>query len=142
FETFHGKVSRLGAEGAAKCSDCHGSHQILPPTDPASTLSRANVVQTCAQCHPGSNRRFAGYLTHATHHDKERWPWLYWSFRFMTLLLVGTLTFALLHTGAWLVRLLLSRDQWRHVKAMSRLEGEQKLYRRFTRFQRTQHLVM
>jgi cytochrome b subunit of formate dehydrogenase len=142
FETFHGKVSRLGTEGAAKCSDCHGSHQILPPTNPASTLSRANVVQTCAQCHPGSNRRFAGYLTHATHHDKERWPWLYWSFRFMTLLLVGTLTFALIHTGAWLVRLWLSRDQWRHIKAMARLEGEQKLFRRFTRFQRAQHLTM
>jgi len=142
FETFHGKVSRLGTEGAAKCSDCHGSHNILPPVNPASTLSRANVVQTCAQCHPGSNRRFAGYLTHATHHDKDRWPWLYWSFRFMTLLLVGTLTFALLHTLAWLVRLWLSRDHWRQVKAMSRLEGDKKLYRRFTRGQRAQHLTM
>jgi cytochrome b subunit of formate dehydrogenase len=142
FETFHGKVSRLGTEGAAKCSDCHGSHGILPTTDPASTLSRANIVGTCAQCHPGSNRRFAGYLTHSTHHDKDRWPWLYWSFRFMTLLLVGTLTFALLHTGAWLVRLWLTRDQWRHVKAMREAEGGQKLYRRFTSFQRALHLTM
>lgn len=143
FDTFHGKVSRLGTEAAAKCSDCHGSHAILPPTDPASTLSRANVVETCAQCHPGSNRRFAGYLTHSTHHDKDRWPWLYWSFRFMTLLLIGTLTFALLHTGAWLVRLMLSRDQWQHIKAMSRVKRDgEKLYRRFTSFQRTLHLVM
>ena len=31
FETFHGKVSRLGEVGAAKCYDCHGSHNILPP---------------------------------------------------------------------------------------------------------------
>ena len=142
FETFHGKVSRLGTEGAAKCSDCHGSHNILPTADPASTLSRANVVETCAQCHPGSNRRFAGYLTHATHHDKDRWPWLYWSFRFMTLLLVGTLTFALLHTGAWLVRLWLSRDQWRHVKALREADDGAKLYRRFTSYQRAQHLTM
>jgi predicted CXXCH cytochrome family protein len=142
FETFHGKVSRLGTEGAAKCSDCHGSHDILPTSDPRSTLSRANVVETCAQCHPGSNRRFAGYLTHATHHDKDRWPWLYWSFRFMTLLLVGTLTFALMHTGAWLVRLWLSRDQWKHVKALRRAEGEGKVYRRFTSRQRAQHLFM
>jgi predicted CXXCH cytochrome family protein len=142
FETFHGKVSRLGTEGAAKCSDCHGSHAILPVADPRSTLSRANVVATCGQCHEGSNRRFAGYLTHATHHDRSRYPWLYWSFRFMTALLVGTLAFALLHTGAWLVRLWLSREQWRRVKAMSRTEGEQLLYRRFTRFQRLQHLLM
>lgn len=142
FETFHGKVTRLGTEGAAKCSDCHGSHNILPTSDPASTLSRANVVATCGQCHPGSNRQFAGYLTHATHHDKDRFPWLYWSFLFMTTLLVVTLAFALLHTLAWLVRLWLSRDQWRHIKAMARTEGQGKLYRRFTRFQRALHLAM
>ena len=61
----------------------------------------------------------------------------------MTALLVGTLTFALLHTVAWLVRLWLSRDQWRHIKARVAARGpRQKLYRRFTRFQRAQHLTM
>ena len=142
FETFHGKVSQLGGEASAKCSDCHGKHNILKPTDPASTLSRDNVVATCAQCHPGANRRFAGYLTHATHHDRDKYPWLYWVFRAMTALLVGTLTFAVFHTVAWLVRLFLSRDQWRHMKAASRLEGQEKLYQRFTAFQRLQHVAM
>ena len=143
FETFHGKASRLGGEAAAKCSDCHGSHQILPPDDPRSTLSRANVVATCGQCHPGSHRRFAGYLTHSTHHDRKKWPWLYWSFRLMTALLVGTLTFALFHTVAWLVRLWLSREQWQHLKELRRVEeGGQKVYRRFSRFQRLLHLFM
>ena len=74
FDTFHGKVSRLGAEGAAKCYDCHGTHDILPPSDPASHLSRQNVVATCSQCHGSSHRRFAGYLTHATHHDPKKYP--------------------------------------------------------------------
>jgi len=60
----------------------------------------------------------------------------------MTLLLVGTLTFALLHTGAWLIRLWLSRDQWKDVKALRDKESAGKLYRRFDRFQRTQHLLM
>jgi len=142
FDTFHGKVTKLGTAVAAKCSDCHGSHQIRSIDDPESLLSRANIVQTCAKCHPGSHRRFAGYLSHATHHDAKRWPWLYWSFRFMTALLVGTLTFALLHTLFWLVRLWLSREQWRHVKALSRMEGHERLYRRFSRFQRLQHLLM
>ncbi len=142
FETFHGKVSQLGGESSAKCSDCHGKHNILKPTDPASTLSRDNVVATCAQCHPGANRRFAGYLTHATHHDRDKYPWLYWVFRAMTALLVGTLTFAVFHTVAWLVRLYLSREQWRHMKAASRLEGQEKLYQRFTAFQRLQHVAM
>ncbi len=39
FDTFHGKVSKLGYLATAKCYDCHGSHDILPVTDPRSRLS-------------------------------------------------------------------------------------------------------
>jgi predicted CXXCH cytochrome family protein len=141
FDTYHGKVSRLGSEGAAKCYDCHGTHDILPTSHPDSRLSRHNVVETCATCHPGSHRRFAGYLTHATHHDPDKYPWLFWSFWGMTALLVGTLTFALLHTFAWLIRLWLSREEWKAHKKLSRASSG-KLYRRFTKLQRTLHLFM
>jgi cytochrome b subunit of formate dehydrogenase len=138
FDTFHGKVSRLGSEGAAECYDCHGTHDILPPEDPRSSLSRSRVVETCAQCHAGAHRRFAGYLTHATHHDVDKYPYLFWSFWGMTVLLVGTLSFAMMHTLAWLVRLWLTRQQWQ----VHRVKPEGKLYRRFNRFQRTLHLFM
>jgi len=141
FDTFHGKVSRLGAEGVAKCYDCHGTHNIMPPIEPASRLSRDNVVETCGQCHEGSHRRFAGYLTHATHHDRDQYPYLFWSFWGMTALLIGTLTFALLHTLAWVTRLLLSRDEWKAHKALSQ-DRKAKHYRRFSRLQRAMHFVM
>ena len=141
FDTFHGKVSRLGAEGAAKCYDCHGTHDIRPPTESASHLGRDNVVATCGQCHEGSHRQFAGYLTHATHHDRDRYPYLFWTFRGMTALLIGTLTFALLHTLAWLVRLWLSRDEWQARKALAR-RNNKKFYRRFNRLQRALHFTM
>ncbi|MGA7616109.1 MAG: cytochrome c3 family protein [Thermoanaerobaculia bacterium] len=141
FDTFHGKVSRLGSEGAAKCYDCHGTHNILPPDDPRSTLARNNVVQTCAKCHPGSHRRFAGYLTHSTHHDPKKFPWLFWSFRFMVTLLIGTLSFFLVHTLAWLLRLWRTREHWGVHKDAAKAGG-QKFYKRFSRFQRSLHLVM
>jgi cytochrome b subunit of formate dehydrogenase len=141
FDTFHGKVSRLGGEAAAKCYDCHGTHDILPPTEPTSHLSRDNVVETCGQCHDASHRQFAGYLTHATHHDRERYPWLFWSFWGMTALLVGTLTFALLHTLAWVTRLLLNRKEWQAHKVTAR-KRDQRFYRRFNRPQRTMHILM
>jgi predicted CXXCH cytochrome family protein len=104
FETYHGKVSRLGSAAAAKCNDCHGSHRILPPEDPNSTLSRAHIVETCKGCHPESNRKFTGYLTHATHHDKDKYPVLYFSFWAMTILLVGTFGFFGIHTLLWIPR--------------------------------------
>ena len=143
FDTFPGKVSRLGAGGAAKCSDCHGTHGILPADNPRSTLSHDNVVGTCAKCHPGSHRQFAGYLTHATHHDPDKYPWLFWSFWGMTLLLVGTLTVAFLHALVWLVRLWLSREQWRaRRRAIAQAAGTGKVYCRFDRWLRLQHLLL
>jgi cytochrome b subunit of formate dehydrogenase len=139
FDTFHGKVSRLGDAGAAKCSDCHGTHNIHSPDEPGSTLSRRNIVATCSQCHDGVSERFTGYLTHATHHDADKWPFLFWSFWGMTALLVGTLSFAVLHTLAWLWRLWRTPEMWqnRHVP----LAGV-KMHRRFSTFQRGMHLVM
>ena len=140
FDTYHGKVTQLGAEGAAACYDCHGTHTILPPSDPASSLSRRHVVETCAQCHPRAHLQFAGYLSHATHHDPERYPSLFWAFWFMTSLLVGTLALFMIHTLLWLFRLWRTRGQWRPLKAKA---GEEKrYYRRFSLKQRLMHLFM
>ncbi|MEW5794780.1 MAG: cytochrome c3 family protein [Candidatus Zixiibacteriota bacterium] len=139
FETFHGKVFQLGATVAAKCHDCHGSHDILPPDNPASHLSRQNIVATCAQCHEGSHRRFAGYLTHATHHDRDKYPALFYVFWFMTILLIGTLAIATTHTLLWLPR---SFQMMRQHKKMLTEGGDQRIYRRFTRQQSVLHILM
>ena len=104
FQTYHGKVSQLGYAKTAKCFDCHGAHDILPVADPRSHLSRENVVATCQKCHEGATRRFAGYLTHATHHDPKKYPLLYWTFWAMTALLTGTFVVSGLHTLLWLPR--------------------------------------
>jgi len=54
FDTYHGKVSKLGYVKTAKCYDCHGAHDIRRVDDQKSRLSRANIVGTCGKCHPGS----------------------------------------------------------------------------------------
>lgn len=130
FDTYHGKVSQLGYTKTAKCYDCHGAHDILPVTDPRSHLSRENVVATCQKCHPGATRRFAGYLTHATHHDPEKYPWLFWTFWGMTGLLVGTFFLSGLHTLLWLPRALRWRREFRKAeqarKASRKKKGAEK----------------
>src|ERR1035437_9601263 len=138
FETFHGKVSKLGFAATAKCHDCHGAHDILPPSDPASHLSRGNIVETCGKCHPGSHRQFAGYLTHATHHDKHKYPILFYTFWFMTLLLVGTLVVAGIHTLLWLPR------SWQLMKERKTLaaHSHRKEVRRFTARTRQLHILV
>jgi cytochrome b subunit of formate dehydrogenase len=138
FDTHHGKASLLaGGAKTAKCFDCHGAHDILPPGDPRSHLSRDHVVETCQKCHPGATRRFAGYLTHATHHDPKKYPLLFWTFWGMTSLLVMTFLFGGLHTLLWMPRSLRLRKTHPRIKA----NGE-KQYVRFTRLNRTLHIVM
>jgi uncharacterized protein with PIN domain len=113
FDTYHGKVSQLGYTKTAKCYDCHGAHDILSVADPRSHLSRENVVATCQKCHEGATRRFAGYLTHATHHDPQKYPFLFWTFWGMTSLLIGTFVFGGVHTLLWIPRALQMRKQLR-----------------------------
>ncbi len=117
FDTFHGKVSKLGSVKTAKCNDCHGAHNILPVSDPKSTLSLQNVVETCKTCHPNSNRKFTGYLTHATHHNKDKYPILFYTFWFMTILLIGTFSFFGLHTLMWIPRAMMERKRLRKLHA-------------------------
>jgi uncharacterized protein with PIN domain len=117
FDTYHGKVSRLGYTKAAKCYDCHGSHDVLRVTDPRSHLSRANVAATCQKCHAGATRRFAGYLTHATHHDPKKYPFVFYTFWGMTGLLLGTFVVGGLHTLLWLPRAFQMRRELREAEA-------------------------
>jgi hypothetical protein len=117
FDTYHGKVSRLGYTKTAKCYDCHGAHDIQRIADPRSHLSRANVVATCQKCHANATRRFAGYLTHATHHDPKKYPFLYWTFWGMTTLLLSTFVLGGIHTLLWLPKALEMRRELRAEKA-------------------------
>jgi uncharacterized protein with PIN domain len=124
FDTYHGKVSQLGYTKTAKCYDCHGAHDILPISNPASHLSRQNVVGTCQKCHPGATRRFAGYLTHATHHDPKKYPFLFYTFWGMTTLLLTTFVFGGIHTLLWLPRAVQMRRELEAARKQDPPTGE------------------
>ena len=47
----HAEAVKLGNHGAANCSYCHGSHGILPATNPRSQVFRRNLPETCGVCH-------------------------------------------------------------------------------------------
>lgn len=51
FDGIHGKSMVAGNNSAPVCTDCHGDHQILSPSNPQSTVSNGNIVQVCSHCH-------------------------------------------------------------------------------------------
>jgi len=47
----HGLRLAKGDTRVAVCSDCHGAHDILSPSDPVSRVFPANIPRTCGRCH-------------------------------------------------------------------------------------------
>lgn len=138
FDTMHGKAYTLGYLDAAKCSDCHGSHNILAVNNPESMVGFKNIVETCQQCHEDANRRFTGYLTHATHHDRQKYPILFGTFWIMSGLLIAVFSFFGLHTLLWLPKSFKVLREKRHEE-----EPHKRYYiRRFSQGQRLTHIFV
>lgn len=48
----HGQAATRGMREAPVCTDCHGEHRILAPSDPGSPVSATNLPKmTCGRCH-------------------------------------------------------------------------------------------
>jgi hypothetical protein len=77
-ESFHGKVTKYGLEGAATCLDCHadqknyyrGLHGILPSRDPAAPTNEKNRVNTCRKCHKDADEKFLSVDPHPSFDEK------------------------------------------------------------------------
>ena len=134
-DTYHGKAYQLGDHKSAKCSDCHGAHNILKKSNPNSMVGSKNLVATCAQCHEGANENFSAYLSHATHNDN---PILFYTFWTMTSLLIGVFGFFGLHTLLWLPRSLKQRKKHKKVDRTKEVE----YIRRFSPIQSVTHIFI
>ena len=140
-ETYHGKVYQLGYMDAARCSDCHGAHNILKMDNPNSAIGPLNIVETCQKCHTDANMKFTGYLTHATHYNKSKFPWLYYTFWAMTGLLVSVFLFFGLHTLLWIPRSITAMRNNKKKKHLHKA-GKQTYIRRFSRSNRITHIFV
>lgn len=103
-DTFHGQVTSLGFSRVAACADCHGAHAIFPKADERSSVSPTNVTATCQKCHEGATASFAQFDPHADPHDRERNALLYYTTKFMQMLLAGVFSFFGIHTALWFGR--------------------------------------
>ncbi|MBK8010925.1 MAG: hypothetical protein IPK13_06215 [Deltaproteobacteria bacterium] len=140
-QSYHGKATLLGDASVAKCSDCHTAHQNLPASDPDSTVSPKHRSETCRKCHAGAPEKFAEFWPHADHHDREKYPVLFYIFLFMSALLVSVFTFFGLHTILWGIRDAV--DAFRERKLPRRVHaGADKPVVRFSRFDRILHFFV
>jgi len=147
-DTYHGKAVALGrpnvAPQVAACYNCHGYHDVQPTSDPRSHLSKANILATCRQCHPGATIGFTQYQPHANPLDGNNYPLLHAVFMAMTGLLIGVFAFFGLHALGWLVRsvYLYQHDSktFREAKIQTQVDGE--WFTRFSPIERFLHFLV
>ncbi len=134
--SYHGQVTALGYERAARCSDCHGAHDVQRLDDPDSRLSQEHIVTTCQACHPRANARFALYQPHADHRDSHSYPLLHGVWLYFIVMMSFAFGFFGLHSVLWLGRSMIERRRSgrpvRHAAAAHAI-------RRFNRVDRINH---
>ena len=70
-------------------------------------------MKTCGKCHANANANFVRYDPHADKHNRQRNAGLYYSSKFMQLLLLFTFGFFGLHSALWFGRGLRERRRLR-----------------------------
>jgi cytochrome b subunit of formate dehydrogenase len=133
-DSYHGLASRGGSVVAANCSSCHGVHNILPSSDPRSTINHANLGATCGQCHKGVTQNFTLTRVHlgdggqARDIDSVITRWVRWIYVPLIVLVIGAMA---LHN--FII--------WRR-KLSQRRRAHPDMVTRMTTNQRWQHLVL
>jgi cytochrome b subunit of formate dehydrogenase len=139
--SYHGLAAKAGSQTVANCASCHGVHNILPSSDPKSTINPRNLPKTCGQCHPGAGTRFAISQVHLTEGGAES-PALRWVRQFYWLVIPVTIGLMLLHNGGdWVRKLIDRRFSLRRDKLGDRDFSEHGELRMLP-FERVQHAVL
>jgi cytochrome b subunit of formate dehydrogenase len=95
-DSYHGLAAEGGSAVVANCASCHGVHNILPSSDPRSTINKANLDATCGQCHKGVTQKFT--LT-KVHMDEGKSKdigsiavrWVRWFYLALIILVIGAM---------------------------------------------------
>ncbi len=106
--SFHGLALNAGQQTVANCSTCHGVHEILPSSDPRSSINPRNLPRTCGKCHPGAGTRFAiGQIHWSGQSEPAAMRWVRGFYVMLIPFLVGLM--ALHNLGDWARKLFRTR---------------------------------
>ena len=139
-QSLHGALTELGYEAAAKCSDCHGAHEIMAVADPASRVAEGkNRLDTCRKCHPYAVDNFCDFQPHANFEDPEQFFLLYLVHMAMEILIYSVFAFFGVHTILWFWRSVIHFH--RHGRP-PRLAASRATYVRFEPIHRVLHAIV
>lgn len=139
-KSYHGQVTQLGMTRAARCSDCHGAHDVKRIEAPDSRLNAVNKIDTCRSCHPGADAKFATFAPHADFRNSDRYPILHYVYLYFVIMMSASFGFFGLHCIMWFGRSLV--DRIRHGPHPKPTYGSGVAIQRFNRVDRLNHALV
>jgi len=132
--SYHGLALQRGSTVVANCASCHGTHNILPSSDPHSTVNTVNLVKTCGQCHVGITANFVSAKVHvnAPSAGDVGSRFVRWVRNFYVALILIVIGGMLAHNAI----------VWRYKAVVSRRKQGPHMVTRMTRDQRIQHTLL
>ena len=141
--SYHGLAAQAGSQTVANCASCHGVHNILPSSDPKSTINPKNLPATCGKCHPGAGTRFAISQVHLTPDSAGEPAPLRWVRQLYLLLIPVTIGLMFLHNGGdWVRKLIRLRGRARLARVASPHAAHGPGEIRMLPFERVQHALL
>jgi len=137
--SYHGQVNELGSARSARCSDCHGAHEILPASNPDSRIHSDNIVTTCGECHEESNPKFAQFMPHADFRDWKNYPLLAAVWTYFIVLMSVTFGFYGIHSALWLIRSLIEKKRHTTRPIKQHADAQGFAVKRFRKINRINH---
>lgn len=131
-ESYHGLAGRMGVTTVANCASCHGAHDILPSSDPNSSVHKRNLAKTCGKCHPGPSEQLVKGTIHLNPASRENRAVFYVTVFY--LFLIGIVI------GGMVIHNVLDFAAKLRCHYLKKKSESQEI--RFTRGERIQHLIL
>lgn len=112
-DSYHGVGSRSGDTTTASCVSCHTSHNIRSEEDPLSSINKANLPETCGQCHEGAGPNYAKGSVHIDPSSRKDIG-IFWIRSIYILLIVMVIGGMLAHNTVIMIKH--ARDRYREAK--------------------------
>ncbi|PIQ87025.1 MAG: hypothetical protein COV74_02450 [Candidatus Omnitrophica bacterium CG11_big_fil_rev_8_21_14_0_20_45_26] len=131
-ESYHGMANQYGVTTVANCASCHGAHNILPSSDPNSSVNERNLSKTCGKCHPNAGDQLAKGSVHLAPSPTQDRIIYYITAVYLTVIFL-TIGGMLLHNGLDFLRKLRLHYLRKKTEATEL---------RFTKVERMQHSIL
>lgn len=132
FQSYHGLAGKFGVTTVANCASCHSAHDILPSSDPRSTIYKNNLPRTCGKCHQNAGANLIKGSVHLAPSQKQD-KVIYYVAKFYIFLIVITIGGMIVHNILYFIPVL---------RAYYRRHKEKAKYVRFTKIERLQHFLL